>query len=112
MSGNADGGIMLYQVNRTDHPSPYGPHVVKNTDVFGNTVTLTGGTALKVGAIDTTGGSALFSSGNHFHGNTYQLPTPTATSFRWGGGQLNFAGWQRAGQDVDGRVTGLGSKRR
>jgi parallel beta-helix repeat protein len=102
LTGNAQGGIILLQSPRSDHPSSYGPHVIKNTDVFGNTVRMAG-TGVTFGAVDTAGGKALFSSGNRFHGNTYYLSSLSGRVFRWGGSGLDSQGWKSAGQDGDGK---------
>jgi parallel beta-helix repeat protein len=99
LAGNGD-GVGLVQVDRGG--GAYGPYLVHDVSVVGNTIAMPLG---YTGLVQDGGDASLFTSrGNHFDGNTYVLgcnPTP----FAWNGAYLDKAAWLAAGNDRTGRFT-------
>ena len=84
-------GISLIQQNRGS--GNRGPWVVKNVNVYNNTVS--GG---KSGAVQDMGDNSIFST-NSFRGNTYRGNVGWAWS---NNNQLGWSGWQATGNDTNG----------
>jgi hypothetical protein len=99
---DGEGPLLLIDVRRSDHASPLGPHLVRNTIVRRNDFVLGRGRQRRVGGVDFEGGD-LFESGNRFRANTYHLPWGGARSFVWRDGRTSARGWRRLGNDRDGR---------
>jgi parallel beta-helix repeat protein len=107
VAGNGD-GIGLVQTDRGS--GPYGPHVLHNVSVVGNSITMPTG---HTGLVHDRGGdgSIYTTSGNHFEDNSYVLgcnPTP----FAWaaspgasGGGYIAKSAWIAAGNDRNGHFS-------
>jgi parallel beta-helix repeat protein len=98
VTGNtvADNGrwaIRFGNATRTDHPSPYGPHVVQNFNAYGNVIVLSGSTQIVGGEDSMAGTPALTSWNNRYHDNTYYVLTPVQKSFRWGP-RMTYTAWQ------------------
>jgi hypothetical protein len=93
------GEIVLRQSNRPQHLSPYGSHVVANTNVFANVIDLRG-PATWMGGFQTTGSDALFTRrNNRFHDDRIALPSPSARVIRWLNTRMTLAQWRAHGQE-------------
>lgn len=107
VAGNGD-GICLTQQDRGTDPVR-GPHRLQDVDVHDNTVAMTAGHS---GLIQYVGDTSYYTSrNNRFRNNTYRLGCGKRPYFIWmratssGYGEVSFAGWRAAGQDVDGAAT-------
>jgi hypothetical protein len=101
-SNGGNGDLVLYGVNRTDYPTPLGPHLTRRNVVHHNTVISTTRTP-KVGVINTADPdpSALFDpASNVFRANDYDVPRCEATVFKWSG-SLTWSVWRSVPQDAD-----------
>ena len=109
VAGNRD-GICLTQQDRGTDPVR-GPHRLQDVDVHDNTVVMTTGHSGLIEYVQDT--SYYTSRNNRFRHNTYRLGCRKGPSFIWmrpsspGYGELPFARWQAAGQDVGGVATRL-----
>jgi hypothetical protein len=110
IGANVNGPVMLFNKGRTDHSSSYGPHVTKNVSVSGNKMTVPNGKGVKLGAVDTAGGSMLRSN-IRFFDNAYTVGSATARSFKWNGQGLTYLQWKAAGLDTRGTFTVAAAKR-
>jgi parallel beta-helix repeat protein len=95
VSGNVN-GISIQSRNRGD--GPWGPYLLRNVQVTGNQVTMTGGTQ-STGIVQNSGaeipaGTLTFTS------NRYQLDQLAAKRFARLGTKLTADGWRRAGMDT------------
>jgi hypothetical protein len=88
------GGIGAVEAGRSDG------YPVTNLWVHDNTLRYGRGWS----GIFQTGGPDPYSgaANNRFDGNTYTFTGTLNGPFRWGGGYMDFAGWQDAGQDPSG----------
>jgi hypothetical protein len=104
LAGNANGISLIDSGGRTfEEPAPHGPHIVRNVWVHDNSVTLRGGE--QTGAVEDTGDQGIFEgNGNRFEGNTYFLSSLGEPHFSWGREDIDWARWQAAGHDLNGRA--------
>jgi parallel beta-helix repeat protein len=91
VTGNSN-GIVLAQQNRPDHPSPLGPHDLRDVWVHDNVITMTQGVT---GMVNDTGDDAYYEQGIRFERNSYRLPDPGMRAFAWRKGPWSFADWRR-----------------
>jgi hypothetical protein len=101
-SDGGNGDLVLYGVDRTDFPSPRGPHLTRRNRVHHNTVVSTTRTP-KIGVIDAGDPDprALFDrQSNVFQGNNYDVPSCGAALFKWTR-SLSWSGWRSIPQDAD-----------
>ena len=107
VAGNRD-GICLTQQDRGTDPV-HGPHRLQDVDVYDNTVVMTTGHSGLIEYVDDT--SYYTSRDNRFRNNTYRLGCSRRPYFIWmrptssGYGDMSFANWQAAGQDVGSAAT-------
>jgi parallel beta-helix repeat protein len=93
------GEIVLRQSQRPQHPSPLGPHIVADTDVFGNLIDLRS-SGTWVGGYQTVGSQALFTSrNNRFHDDRILIPSRSATVVHWLGARMTVAEWRAHEQE-------------
>jgi parallel beta-helix repeat protein len=105
VSGNGTWAIRFGNSLRTDHPSPYGQHVVKNFNAYGNTVVMAGSTQIVGGDDSMSGTPALTPSwNNQYHDNTYIVATALQQSFRWGS-RVTYPAWQSMTNDRNSVLT-------
>jgi parallel beta-helix repeat protein len=91
------GEIVLRQSRRPQHPSAYGPHIVSNTNVYGNLIDLRS-PGTWVGGFQTVGSDAMFTRrSNRFHDNRI-LHTARATVVRWLDHWVTLGRWRAYGQ--------------
>ena len=106
VSGNSIGGnlgteLILQQHFRIDPVSAYGPHEVRDADVFGNEIWMSG--RQHVGARDTDSPRQydVFNLWNNsYHDNTYHVASPTAKHWQWGDRLISYPEWQALGHDA------------
>jgi parallel beta-helix repeat protein len=95
VSDNAN-GISGIQQNRQS--SQNDDYLLEQLFVHDNTITMGRG---NVGVVEDTGDRSVFTErNNRFASNTYI--GPTGNQYFWDGQKLDRAGWQAAGQDVEG----------
>jgi parallel beta-helix repeat protein len=105
VAGNGRWAIRFGNSIRTDHPSPYGPHVVQNFNAYGNVVTLASSTQVIGGDDSMTGQPALSPSwNNRYHNNAYIVTTGAQQSFRWSN-RMSYSAWQTASGDLVSTLT-------
>ncbi len=98
VSGNRN-GIVGIQQNRTDHPSAYGPHHLKNLYVHDNIITMNSG---RTGIATDTGDDAVYTTrNNRFQNNTYILGG-NSKPFYWRNSNRTTPQWRSYGHDVNG----------
>jgi parallel beta-helix repeat protein len=107
ISGNTvrsrgEGGIILNQGPRSDHPSPHGPHEAVDVDVVGNTVHMRSGVsgAQEYSVAGTPFAGVVFSPTNRFGDNRYLLASLRAAWFEWADRRVTIAGWRAYGHDA------------
>ncbi|MDH3605575.1 MAG: right-handed parallel beta-helix repeat-containing protein [Acidimicrobiia bacterium] len=89
---NAD-GIGAVEQDRFE-TAKYGPHIIQNLYVHGNTVTMSDGLT---GVAQDVGSTAVFTSrNNRFENNTYNL-SGSGNWFEWDNRQMSFDAWRGYG---------------
>jgi hypothetical protein len=99
LAGNSN-GIILLQQRRTDWPSPYGPHELRDVEVRDNDVAMSSNVT---GMVNDTGDETFYGRDIRFQHNTYRLGTPDGRFFTWRGGTWDPDAWtRRFGHDTTG----------
>jgi parallel beta-helix repeat protein len=103
LAGNSN-GIILLQQQRTDWPSPYGPHELHDVDVHDNDVAMSGNVT---GMVNDTGDESVYGRNIRFRHNTYRLRWPEGRFFAWRGEDWDRHAWtRRFGHDTTGSFQG------
>lgn len=93
LEGNGN-GVSLIQQNRG--VGAFGPYLVRNVYVSGNTIVKTS-SSQQSGAVQDTGSDAIFDRNNRFRNNRYVVPSLAGAFWTWEGRDLDFEGWVASG---------------
>ena len=95
VTDNADG---IAGIQQDRGKGAEGPRLLSNLFVHDNTIAVDGG---QIGIVEDVGSPAVFEErNNRFESNTYV--DVKGQRYMWLGKELNAAGWQREGQDLEG----------
>jgi hypothetical protein len=103
----SDGGKGIILVEQRREPGPFGPHLVRDCTIMGNTIFMVGESGIVAGIATDYADSRVDRGGNRFDANTYRVPDLTGRFWAWPSwqGNVDFAAFQRRyGQEVGGKV--------